>query len=314
MERINCIICDAQQTKEIFRNYKDKHFSKIEYLRGQPSIIVMCEKCGLVYHNPRLGQKEISLIYPRLYRPERPSLDYLADKLNSFEERAEWLESRLGNKIKDSVPQILDIGCAEGSSLYIFRKRGWKTFGIEPSETFSNFGRKQWNLNILTGFFSDSTFRELKFNIVSLIRVLEHIHNPIELLNIAKNKLSSDGRLFIEVPNLKQPRNNLRKHFFNSTTLYIFTISTLTNLLAKANLEVEDCVLINSGIRVLAKPAPFKKDHVFLRTESPAQIKRIIFKHRIRWFLAAELKLSKLPFKSFFKMLFRLKNRILWGR
>lgn len=305
MERTNCIICGAQETKEIFRNYQDKHFEKIENLHGRPSIVVMCKKCGFAYHNPRLDQKEIDLIYSKLYRPQSPSSIYLKDKLTSFKERADWLESHLKDKIGNSKSRILDIGCAEGSSLYIFEKRGWKAFGIEPSETFSEFGRREWGLNILTGFFSADTFKDQKFDVISIIRVLEHIYNPIELLNVAKNKLTPKGMLFIEVPNLKQPHNNLKKHFFNSTTLYIFTISTLTNLLTKANLEIQDYAYINGGIRVLAKPAAFKERCAFLRKDSPYKIKRIILRHHIYWFLAAELKPT---LKSFLKMPFTVKK------
>lgn len=305
MERTNCLICGSQETKEIFRNYQDKHFEKIENLRGRPSIVVMCKKCGLIYHNPRLDQKEISLIYSKLYRPQSPSSDYLKDKMASFKVRADWLESHLKDKIVTSKRRILDVGCAEGSSLYVFEKQGWEAFGVEPSKSFSEYGRKEWHLNILTGFFSENSFNELKFDVLSLIRVLEHIYDPIELLQVAKNKLTSKGTLFIEVPNLMQPRNNLKKHFFNSTTLYIFSISTLNYLLTKANLEIQDYAFINGGIRVLAKPAHFEQKCSFLRKDSPSQIKNIILRHRIRWFLAAELKPA---LKSFLKMPFTVKK------
>lgn len=310
MQKVNCIICGSSESEEIFRNCQDKHFAKIDYLKGKPSIVVMCKRCGLAYHNPRLDSKELHLIYPRLYRPPRPSVDYLTSKLNNFQERADWLEAHLQDKNHNSYCQLLDIGCAEGSSLYVFKKRGWQTFGIEPSESFSEFGRKEWGLNISTGFFSANIFKDVRFDVISIIRVLEHISDPGGLLEVARNKLNPAGLFFIEVPNLRQPRNNLKKHFFNSTTLYIFTISTLSNLLKKVNLVIKDYVLVNGGIRVLAKPASFKENRVFLREDSPFQIKRIIFKHRMRWFLAAELKLSKLPLKSFFKIPSRFKNRI----
>lgn len=280
------MICGSGKSREIFRNYHDKHFAKLSHLGKEPSIVVRCSHCGLVYHNPRLDEDELGLIYSKLYRPEKPDPDYLNDKSKKFEERAQWLKEKTGQ----STGAILDIGCAEGSSLLAFKKYGWDVFGVEPSESFSEFGRKELGFDIITGFFSPEVFKGRKFDVISIIRVLEHISDPADLLAASKQKLKEGGYLFIEVPNLMQPRNDISKHFFNSTTLYNFSVNTLGNLLSKNGWQVQNCSVLNGGIRVLASPVAGGRSLVLLKPEPLILIKTIILLHGIRWFMATRLK------------------------
>ncbi|MGC8580403.1 MAG: class I SAM-dependent methyltransferase [bacterium] len=98
--------------------------------------------------------------------------------------------------------KALDIGCGTGNYLRILREFGWDVYGIEPSERASEIGRKQFGLNIKTGTLLDYKFPDNYFHFISMNHVLEHLHNPVEVLSEAKRILHPDGIIAIRTPNM----------------------------------------------------------------------------------------------------------------
>jgi SAM-dependent methyltransferase len=93
---------------------------------------------------------------------------------------------------------ILDVGCALGTFLTHARARGWRVEGIETSE----FARRAASAGL--GMPVKGSFDELpagvRYDVVTLHHVLEHIHDPVAFL--ASHLPSRVGRLLlVEVPN-----------------------------------------------------------------------------------------------------------------
>ena len=82
------------------------------------------------------------------------------------------------------------------------RENGWEVFGIEPSLKASEYARSL-GLNAfhttLEEFVEDKWFSY--FDTISLKCVLEHVPNPIEILEICKDLLKDSGMICVEVPN-----------------------------------------------------------------------------------------------------------------
>ena len=134
LEFIACPICAVQDTSPLFA--KDG-FS-----------VVACDSCNLKYVNPRLRSSSLEENYIDGYYPttKRNHIQY---------NEMEWLqmEERLG-EIQRKFPyqgRILDLGCGMGTFLYLARKKGWETFGVDLSQDGVSFARANYNLNVFCG-------------------------------------------------------------------------------------------------------------------------------------------------------------------
>ena len=106
--------------------------------------------------------------------------------------------------LKKSVNQIthqktcLDYGCGAGEFIkYI--SNDYITFGYEPNENARNFAKQK---NNKTKFISHlDEIENQSLDIITLWHVFEHIENQDEILSIFHQKLRSNGKLIIAVPN-----------------------------------------------------------------------------------------------------------------
>jgi len=116
--------------------------------------------------------------------------------------------------VLNQVPQgsrVLDIGCGDGKVSVLYRKKGCKVTGIDISQDAIEQANKvgiqasQWNLNNLPLPFEDS-----RFDVVTIVDVLEHIENPLALLRECRRILVPTGRLIISTPNFARLGNRIR--------------------------------------------------------------------------------------------------------
>lgn len=100
---------------------------------------------------------------------------------------------------------MLDVGCGEGFSLAYFREQGWFVKGFD----FSAAGVEAQNpdcrdalvVGDIFALLEDELTSGIKYDVVWLQNVLEHVLDPVALLNSLKNLLSSDGVAVVTVPN-----------------------------------------------------------------------------------------------------------------
>lgn len=100
---------------------------------------------------------------------------------------------------------MLDFGCGEGFALDFFQKRGWDVLGLD----YSNFGCTRFNPHLLDKVIKGDVYEKatelirdkIRFDVVWLKHVLEHVPDPLEALYICNQLTNDDGVLMIEVPN-----------------------------------------------------------------------------------------------------------------
>lgn len=97
--------------------------------------------------------------------------------------------------------RVLDVGCGDGAFLEWARTAGWTGVGIDfdPSAVASAQSR---GLDVRCGSIDSLRDEGASFDAITLSHVLEHVHDPANLLRQAGALLKPGGLLWIDTPNL----------------------------------------------------------------------------------------------------------------
>ena len=101
--------------------------------------------------------------------------------------------------------RLLDVGCGPGTFLIVAQQRGWEVVGVEPA-TFAATKAQEFGLDVYNGLMQDFV-RDLddQFDALTCFEVLEHVPDPLALLQAFCASLRPGGNLILSVPNLDDP-------------------------------------------------------------------------------------------------------------
>jgi len=233
----NCPICGSSELKEdlIIRDF---------FLSQEEFTTSKCDKCGFVFTNPRPVEAELGAYYK--------SEEYISHS-NSNKGLFGFLYQTIRNytlkkkfKLVSSISKgknILDIGCATGQLLNEFNQQNWNCTGIEPDAEARKFASKEYGLNVLKIEDIDKLKPQF-FHIISMWHVLEHVANLSERMAQLKKLISSDGYLFIALPNIESWDAKHYKEYWAGLDvprhLYHFSKSDVKLLFENSGFEIVD--------------------------------------------------------------------------
>jgi len=96
--------------------------------------------------------------------------------------------------------KVLDIGCGCGSLGELLIKQNNNVFGLDISKTAVKKANSKGIKSFVCDIEKDLYFKD-KFDTIIMFDVLEHVLDPVSLLNRAKDLLKEDGELLVLVPN-----------------------------------------------------------------------------------------------------------------
>jgi len=100
--------------------------------------------------------------------------------------------------------RVVDLGCGDGSLLASFEKQGWKSYGVDLSESGIAAARRKFpGIEFHCKGFDDALVRELgaaQFDLVISTEVVEHLYAPRELPRIAFQLLKPGGLMVVSTP------------------------------------------------------------------------------------------------------------------
>jgi SAM-dependent methyltransferase len=179
--------------------------------------------------------------------------------LNStFDEKLVTIEKLISSKSK----RILDIGSGPGFFLRCAKRRGWDVIGVEPSPLACNYANKQ-NIPTIQKFFHEVTPNEIgKFDAIHAFDVLEHVNNPIDVIEKAYSFLKRGGVIVVEVPNDFNPLQKLAQKALKKKEWWITFYSwskTSGNIqhLNYFNFSSISDLLKRIGFKIIIKEATF---------------------------------------------------------
>lgn len=240
-EHVACNLCGYDAYKVLFISTLTDDDFKHSY--GQYSIsqksprcgqIVQCERCGLVYVNPR--EKHQDIIHSYTMVKDEKYLDEERTRSATFLRGLRLIEKYCSQK-----GSLLEVGCFAGLFLDLARRRGWSVLGIEPSQWAVEYARKKLNLNVLQGAFEDFKFDDDSFDAVTMWDVLEHLPDPKSTLSTLQKKLKKQGILFLNTFNYDSIFRKIfgRKYWFiERMHIYYFSPTTITKMLEACNYRI----------------------------------------------------------------------------
>lgn len=167
----------------------------------------ICNYCGLIVQNPQLTKESSDVFYQNYYRElyngnRNPTKEEQERQDVRSQNQANCLNNYLKANRKNNPNLILDIGSSTGAFLLNIKEYfpNADLYGVEPGE-----GYREYCSNIGLKIVLDiKEFQEkgLKFDVINISHVLEHISEPVEFLKDIKSKyLQKDGIIMVEVPN-----------------------------------------------------------------------------------------------------------------
>ena len=217
---------------------------------------VQCEGCQFHYsrysRNPRVLEK----IYECDYRKNdqewrQSSTEEIFDRVvalpaNESEtiERINWIKVAIADCEKSDLIswradglRMLDVGGATGVFAYLFQDEIWEAHIIDPAEDGRVIQEKH-HIPYHWRSYEPGVF-DLKFDLVSLIFVLEHLRDPMAMLAGVQKDLVHGGVLYVEIPDAVAFENlPSEDDIFNSCHLWMFDPNSILLILKQCGFEV----------------------------------------------------------------------------
>lgn len=186
MELPICVVCDSTRT-EIFKPSVGLGYS-----------LIKCLECEVVFSFPF----------------KAPSNDFYT---NASDISSEQRHNELGSlprkhpirpkiiQLADKCKTVLDIGCGNGSFLAYASSHGFRGVGIDGDKRSIELARTRKLTNV--EFYNYDIYRycqefDLKYDIVSMFEVFEHLDKPKEVIKIINDLLPSNGLFVGSLPNI----------------------------------------------------------------------------------------------------------------
>lgn len=174
-----------------------------EYRTSADSFLaVRCNRCGIVYLDPRPTAESFGVIYPDNYH----AFDFSAKKFGLAFRVRSWLEARrLLAAARDLPPnaRILDVGCGDGFHLDLLRRHGhgdWQLTGVDLDARAVAAARRR-GLDVHEGRIERLGLPRGSFDLAFMIQTVEHLDDPAATLRAVRDVLKPGGRLVIVTDN-----------------------------------------------------------------------------------------------------------------
>lgn len=176
-------------------------------------------ECGLVWLDPMPLEQDIAKAYRDYYTHKKESkdkadlgLELIFKKIIKLLYKGILLitlvrrERRRHNLMyldKTQPGRLLEVGCGDGSRLNKIRKLGWELEGQEVDPEAAEIARSKYGLSVHLGNLKSLGFKESSFDAVIMNHVIEHVHDPVDLLRECHRILKPSGMLVVITPNIE---------------------------------------------------------------------------------------------------------------
>jgi protein O-GlcNAc transferase len=191
LEYTSCPLCNSSDFRTFALGDCSRHFLYLQQI--EPQIRWMkCLTCNHIFTNGYFSPETLERIFEKTNENQVAGSDLgrqrnvsarIIDRVVSYVSHGHWL----------------DVGFGNGSLLFTAQEYGFEVFGLDLRD--SNVGTLK-NLGFQVASVDISKFNtDLKFDVISMLDVLEHMPFPREGLLAANELLKERGWLLLSMPN-----------------------------------------------------------------------------------------------------------------
>ena len=194
-EDVPCPICHSERTRFLFEGWD------LQFGYPNSAFVYQCRECDHIFVAGTLTPEQLTDMYTNYY----PRANF---NIDNYEPRKEkkgffyWLDGEEGLAFRH-VPEnvrVLDIGCGYCETLGYHKARGCEVYGVEADENTRKV-LDRYGFNVHIGLFDPSHYKPEYFDYVTMNYVLEHVIDPLKMLQDVHTVLKPGGRLIATVPN-----------------------------------------------------------------------------------------------------------------
>ena len=216
----NCPLCGS-----------DKYsFHRDIFWEGYEFSYMTC-RCGGFFLNPMPNQEWYDEKYTNDFWPRKTRKPRWFQWKKQIQ-KAEHFIKMIGDTLINDKPKVLDVGCSYG---YVGRilamNYGGRAYGIEPSIREREWARAI-GVYMMKGFDTGEQTDKNLYDIVIISHVLENMVSPREFLTQIYNKMSPNGILIIDTPNIAHTKS---WHIWHP---YLFSRECLLNLVGSMGFHI----------------------------------------------------------------------------
>jgi ubiquinone/menaquinone biosynthesis C-methylase UbiE len=192
-----CIVCNSKKNlifkkKKIIVNFSTKNLKISDKDYGLTLKLYKCSDCNFIFAN-RSDCNQFYSFYKNM-----KDYDYIKSESQRYFQLKNLIEIYLK---KFKKPQKhLDIGAGSGILTSIMDNKKIDSLGIEPSSYLKVFAQKK-KRNVKSIELKSLATKKYKFNLITLIDVIEHVSNPGLILEYCYKLLEKNGNILIVTPN-----------------------------------------------------------------------------------------------------------------
>lgn len=109
-------------------------------------------------------------------------------------------KQRILTEVVGSGKRVLDVGCGDALTSSVLASEN-EVYGVDVSETALAIAKKR-GLKVMKSNLDEGLPEvDSEFDVVLLLDILEHVHDPEHLLDAAVSKMNKDAMLVVSVPN-----------------------------------------------------------------------------------------------------------------
>lgn len=197
LTNVRCCVCDLEDAQPIGAG------EDFEYRTSADTFSALqCNRCGLVYLNPRPDVCEFETIYPPTYH----AFDFSEKDFGVVYKIRSRLEAKRLLSWCADLPEnarILDVGCGDGFHLNLLKKYGresWQLEGVDLDRRAVEMAEKS-GLKVHLGSIETLRLPKNHYDLALMIQTVEHLEKPPEILAAIKNVLKTGGKLVIVTDN-----------------------------------------------------------------------------------------------------------------
>ena len=217
-----------------------------------------------MFVSPRLTPRKLAEIYESEdfsdtsvfdnfdYDQWKQQTDYVVNSLSSYKVKAMLLD--LVAKYVPPGGRLLDVGSGFGLTVFEANRRGFRAEGIDISQRLASLAHEKLGVTVHCGRVEQAHLDGASYDAVIFWDVLEHVHNPFEILTEIHRITRPGGYLFGQVPNWRGLTNRYKtflnrhgfghkqfKHFGIPHHVFNFEPTSLRRMLEKCGLKVVYC-------------------------------------------------------------------------